>query len=65
MNLLKIKVFLLSLLVGFGVTFYPAYSANFSSESLTEWFMNALFVTAVVGFIGMKFFGKNEPRRRK
>ena len=60
---MKLKVFLGSVVIGILVTAFPAYSAGFTPASIGEWFFNALFVTAILGFVGMKFMVSDETRK--
>ena len=59
---MKHKVLLGSLAIGILVTAIPAYNDGFTSASIGEWFFNALFVTAILGFVGMKFLVGESPR---
>ena len=59
---MKFAVLLGSLLIGVLLTGLPAYHAGFTAASIGEWFFNALFVAAILGFLGMKFL-LNEPTR--
>lgn len=59
---MKFAVLLGSFLIGVLVTAYPAFNAGFTPSSIGEWFFNAIFVAAILGFLGMKIF-LNEPTR--
>jgi len=60
----KVKIFLGSLLLGALLAGIPAYNAGFTSEAIRDWIFNGLFVTAIIGFIGVKMFVKNEIHKR-
>ena len=62
MKITKGKIFFASIFIGIVATVAPAYSAGFSPSSIGEWFINALFVSAILGFIGVKFL-LDEPYR--
>lgn len=53
---MKYLIFAASLAIGALVSVGPAYNAGFSPDSLSKWLMNGLFVAAIVGWIGIKFF---------
>lgn len=59
---MKVKILLGSLFIGVAITAIPAFNAGFSPSSVAEWFFNALFATAILGFIGMKFIANDTPR---
>jgi hypothetical protein len=61
---MKTKVLVGSLVIGVLITGFPAYNAGFTPVSIGEWFVNSLFATAILGFLGMKFL-VNEPRRSR
>ncbi|MBS1170919.1 MAG: hypothetical protein H6R01_1837 [Burkholderiaceae bacterium] len=65
MNSIKMKVFLASLAIGALVTSGNIISSGFTAENIREWLINGLFVTAIVGFIGTKFFSDDQPTKRK
>lgn len=60
MNAKKKKILLASVLIGVATTSGPFISSGFGTEHIAEWLMNALFVIAFVGFLGMKFFGDDD-----
>ncbi len=64
MNAKKKKILLMSVLIGVATTSGPFLSSGFSTEHIAEWLMNALFVIAIVGFLGMKFFGDDDRSKR-
>lgn len=59
---MKAAVLFGSLFIAILVTGFPAYNAGFTPSSIGEWFFNAIFVAAILGFLGMKIF-LNEPTR--
>jgi hypothetical protein len=61
---IKLTIFLCSVLIGGILTGIPAYLAGFTAESIRDWIFNGLFATAIIGFIGVKVFVKNEIHRR-
>ena len=61
---IKIMVFLGSLLLGALLAGVTAYTAGFTAEAIRDWIFNGLFATAIIGFIGVKVFVKNEVHRR-
>jgi len=61
---IKVKIFLGSLFLGALLAGIPAFYAGFTSESIRDWIFNGLFATAIIGFIGVKMFVKNEIHRR-
>ncbi|MEA5097138.1 MAG: hypothetical protein VB032_01200 [Burkholderiaceae bacterium] len=61
MNAKKGKILLASVVIGVITTAGPFFSSGgFSADHIAEWLMNALFVIAIVGFLGMKFFGGDD-----
>ncbi len=59
---MKLAVLLGSLIIGLLVTGLPAYNAGFTPASIGEWLFNALFVAAILGFLGMKFLLNDHTR---
>ena len=59
---MKHKVLLGSMVIGVLVTAIPAFNEGFTPTSIGEWFFNALFVTAILGFLGVKFLVGDSPR---
>ncbi len=51
----KVKLFLLTLVIGLTSTFYQAYKADFTTESIHKWILNGLLVAAIIGFIAVKY----------
>lgn len=51
----KLHLFILTLVIGATVTINSAISANFSSDGIQAWILDALLVAALIGFIAVKY----------
>lgn len=51
----KLPLFILSLVIGLTVTIKPAITSNFSTESIHEWILNGLLVSAILGLVAVKY----------
>ena len=64
MNAKKLKVFLVSAIIGIITTSGTVYSSGFTPDNILNWIINALFVTAIAGFLGTIFFPDESIKRK-